>query len=101
MIMINTFVFVDAEEYSRVEYRGPYEIDWDGGHAEVIIPIDENDPTGIYSETAERLTRRSGDVGVGVVADSIEVCGEIEAIEVIEDDLFVRVNDGNHAEERP
>lgn len=95
---VNTLAFVDAGSGSHVEYEGPFIIDYDAGSAEVTIPVDPDDYAGIHQTTAENLTERVHDLAVAIADGGIEVAGFIEAADIIEEKLLVRIDDGNHAD---
>jgi len=93
---INRFAFLDGQNGAHIEYEGPFEFARDGASFEVSIPIDPDDYAGIYQTTAENLSERVGDFGVAVADGGIEASGVIEAAEILESTLVVRVDDGRY-----
>lgn len=92
---VNSLAFVDADAGSHVEYDGPFKLTGDAGSAEVSIPVDPDDYAGIYETTAENLAEREGDIAVAIADAAIEITGRIESADVVEDELIVRIDDGN------
>ena len=96
--VINRFAFLDADDGAAIEYEGPFEFRRDAGSFEVDIPTDPDDYAGIHEGTAENLTERDGDFGVALADAGIEASGVIEAADVIEGKLTIRVDDGAYAD---
>lgn len=95
---INNFAFVDTDGGSKIEYSGPFPITRDGGDFEVAIPVNPDDYAGIHEQTAENLTDRVEDIAVAIRDGSIYASGVIDAVEIIEQSLIVRVDDGNRVD---
>lgn len=98
MSVVNRFAFVDPDDGGNIEYEGPFEVTRDGGSVEIMIPADPDDYAGVHEGTAERLTDRQGDFGVALADGGIFASGVIEAVDVLEGKLIVRLNDGNYAD---
>lgn len=95
---INSVTVVSSTDGATFEYDGPFNFIRDGGHFEVPIPVDPDDYAGIHETTAENLSEREGDILIARADDRIEGSGTIEAADVIEDDLVIRVDDAAYVD---
>ncbi|WP_440767589.1 hypothetical protein [Natronorubrum sp. DTA7] len=93
---INAVVIVDRESGQAFEYRGPYSFRQDGGDWETDIPIGLYERGGIDNATANRLADRTGDLALAYADSSVLSSGVIEAADVIEGKLTIRVDDPAH-----
>lgn len=89
---IDSIAFIDRETGSHVAYDGPFTCDRDGHCVDISMPIGEGD-SEIIHQTASNLADRTNDIAVTTWATEIETTGIIEAADVIEDTLVVRIND--------
>lgn len=94
---INRFAFIDPDDGSSVEYEGPFQVSRDAWNVEIEVPTDPDDYAGIHEDTAERLTDREGDLGMALADGGVFASGVIEAADVLEETLVIRLNDGNYA----
>lgn len=92
MSSINRFVFLNGENGANVEYEGPFEYVQDGGSFEVIIPVASSDGVGVHETTAKKLSDRIGSIGIALADGGVEASGVIEAADIIDGKLIVRVN---------
>lgn len=92
---INSFAFVDRDNGAHFEFEGPFEFMRDGGSFEVTMGTGLDDGE-IARETAESYTDRHGDIGIAIRDGEIYASGEIEAADLLEDLLCVRVDDAVH-----
>ncbi|WP_436348884.1 hypothetical protein [Natronorubrum sp. FCH18a] len=93
---INAVVIVDGESGQAFEYRGPYSFRRDGGCWETDIPIGLYERGGIDNATADRLGERVGDVALAYADSNVHSSGVIEAADVIDGKLTIRVDDPAH-----
>lgn len=91
---VDTIAIIDRETGSHVSYDGPFDSDREGHCVEISIPIGHAKGE-ITPTTAENLSQRSNDIAVTTWATDVETTGIIEAVDVIEERLVVRINDGS------
>lgn len=81
---INAVAFIDGESGAAITYDGVYPLTYDGGTAEVVIPVAEFPPDvgpgAIGQTTAENLTEREGDLVVVLQDGSVATSGYTTAI---------------------
>lgn len=94
---INAVVFIDPETGETFEYTGPYSFRRDGGDWEADIPVDLEERGGIEDTTADSITESVGELALAYVDTRIEASGVIEAADVIDGTLTIRVDDPDHA----
>jgi hypothetical protein len=93
---VESFTFIAPEDGEAVQYDGGFQWLRDGGSFEVTIPIDFDraHKEAISERTAQYLTDRTDDIGVAMDrSGGLVGSGIIEACDVLEDGLVVRVND--------
>jgi len=93
---ITSFAFVNRADGHAIEYEGIFEFERDGGCDYITIPCGDTSD-GIHPRTAQRLTTRTGDIGIAMTADGITASGIIQSADVIEEELLVRVDDAEWA----
>jgi len=94
--IVHTVTFVDVQDGATIKYDGPFSFTRDGGSAEVTLPIDPGDDAGIYEATAENLTERVGDIVIARNVSGVESSGIIDAADVVEDMLIIRIDDAEY-----
>lgn len=94
---INAVVLVDPETGATFEHTGPYSFRRDAGDWEADIPADREERGGIEATTAESITDSVGEIALAYVDTRIEASGVIQAADVIEGTLTIRVDDPDHA----
>lgn len=91
--MVNSVAFINSDDGAAIEYEGPFHFLRDGSSWETAIPVDSDDYAGILETTAENLSDRVGDFLVAYADGELKASGTIEAADVIDGDLLVRVDD--------
>lgn len=91
--MIYTVEFVDPQDGALISYDGIFDFDRSGGYAEVSIPVDDDEPTAISEVTADNLEDRVDHIVIARRSEKVESSGIVDAIDQIEDQLVVRIDD--------
>jgi len=93
--MVNRIAILDPEDGSSITLDGPFEFEFKAG-GEVRIPVNPEDYAGISEEKAESVTGRVENVAVIMADDEIVSTGVVDAADIIEKRLLVRVDDPQH-----
>jgi len=94
---VTSITIANTDDGFTLEYDGPFGFTRDGGDFELALPISRTTDVGIFPETADSLTETEGEILVARTDGDVEASGLIEAADIIEDELLVRVDDPEYA----
>ncbi|SIS06132.1 hypothetical protein [Natronorubrum daqingense] len=93
---ISALVIVDADTGQAFEYRGPHTFRREGPDWEADIPIGLHSRGGISNDAAANISERTGDIALAYLDTSVHTSGVIDAANVVEGKVTIRVDDPAH-----